>query len=525
MKIIKLRGVIGMVIKSKTIIDSLNYVIEELKTSGIIINPNTGEIDENELPKIKYFIFQKEFESDENLEEDLKELAYLLSLLKLDYIDIYIYTKDRKPKKTNIELIDSLNKDIKAISISGIDMSGYNSGIFSQFKELEDLRLQNTNLSNLEIVSNLNPNVHLGISNNPIEKNISENTIRILKKHQSFINFNNRTVYHGDIGELKIYSTKDIDIDTLKRCTDIDRISLQRYIYASNIFASPIDTSLYTRDEFIKIKQEINDIIEQVKFPNNDDPDKEKKIFMQVYRILGEKIRYNHSVLSNEENNEDAIKRSQNLIDGLTKNTCICAGYAQILESVLDELGIKSNIIHRFPADKINFVFSFLEYNNSNYISVNDWQIEALSKILQHDDKLGHAWNVVYLDNNAYLCDLTWDADNIKNGHFPLLNCCCSLQNFMKRGHYRYDDTSYHTNISEISNEEQLRLFGFSELEIKQILNESEKKCGEQQIENCVQSVATEIKSSDFEGLEEKLTMHERTNEKRGGANYDGENR
>lgn len=516
-----------MIIKSKAIIDCLNEIVEMHKSDGIefdnIINQDTGEINENELSKIKYFGFQTNFESDEKLEKELEELASLLDTMKLKEFEIGIcYSTDRQPRKTNFNLVNSLNEDIESIVIYGIDLSMQNSETFSKFNRLKRISLHNTNLSNLEIVSKLNSNVKLSIYDNPIEKNISEDTIRILKKYKSLINFSNGIVYDGVTGELKIKSTKDIDIDLLTKCTDIHKICLITLdIFSGNVFANHSDDSLYTREEFIKIKQEINNIIKQVKIPNSDDPDREKKIFAQVYKILGKKIKYNHYLLSNEANNEDVIKNGQNLLDGLTKNTCICAGYAQILGSVLNELGIKSEIIHEFPLDKIRFAFEALKYGGCNYNSLNEAQIEAISKVLMYDDRFGHAWNLVHLDNKAYLCDLTWDADNIRNGHFPLLNCCCSLQNFMERGHYKFSKTSYITDISEMSDEEQLRLFEFDEHEINKILNKSEENRGEQQIENCVQSVSTEIKSSDFEGLEEKLIVQEQTNDKRGEDNYD----
>ena len=110
--------------------------------------------------------------------------------------------------------------------------------------------------------------------------------------------------------------------------------------------------------------------------------------------------------------------------------------------------------------------------------------IEKRKSLHKYDDRFGHAWNLVYLDSKAYLCDLTWDADSIRNGDFPLLYCCCSLQNFMERGHYKFSGESHYiTDISEISDEEQLRLFEFNEQERKQILSKSEEEKWERQIE------------------------------------------
>lgn len=516
-----------MKIKSKKLKECLNEnIIEYCKENNIkinnIINESTGEIYEKELLKINYAGFQMEFKSDEKIDGELKELADLLKKMNLQSIEISISTRDRKPKKTNIDLINSLNNDIENIYISGLDLSIYNSEKFSRFNNLKSLYITNSNLSSIELISKLNQNVQLSLYDNPIENNISEDTIRILKKHKAILNFRNGAFYDGYKGELKIKSTKDIDIDTLIKCTDIENILLKKgNIFSNNAFAKHWDDSLYTREEFIKIKKEINNILNQINIPESDAPDKDKKIFSQVYKILGEKIKYNHYLLSDENNNEDIIKKGQNLSDGLIKNTCICAGYAQILDSILNEVGIETQIIHAFPIGKLEFAFTALKYANIDVVELNVNQIENTTKILNYDDSIGHAWNVVELDGKSYLCDLTWDADKIKNGQFPLSNFCCSLNTFMRNGHYRYGEYCYFSEISEISEEDQLKFFGLNEQEIDQILSNSEKNTGEQALESCVQSVSDKIKNSDFKEIERQFSAIQQTKEKQGGNEYD----
>lgn len=168
-----------MKIKSKKLKECLNEnIIEYCKENNIkinnIINESTGEIYEKELLKINYAGFQMKFKSDEKIDGELKELADLLKKMNLQSIEISISTRDGKPKKTNIDLINSLNNDIENIYISGLDLSIYNSEKFSRFNNLKSLAITNSNLSSIELISKLNQNVKLSLYNNPIEDNISE---------------------------------------------------------------------------------------------------------------------------------------------------------------------------------------------------------------------------------------------------------------------------------------------------------------------------------------------------------------
>ena len=91
----------------------------------------------------------------------------------------------------------------------------------------------------------------------------------------------------------------------------------------------------------------------------------------------------------------------------------------------------------------------------------------------------------------------------------------------MRNGNYRYGESSYFSEISEISEEDQLKFFGLNEQEIDQILRNSEKNTGEQALESCVQSVSDKIKNSDFKEIERQFSAIQQTKEKQGGNEYD----
>lgn len=46
----------------------------------------------------------------------------------------------------------------------------------------------------------------------------------------------------------------------------------------------------YAREDFLQIRQKIDGIKEEIEIPDSSDENREKKIFMQVYNILGKMI-------------------------------------------------------------------------------------------------------------------------------------------------------------------------------------------------------------------------------------------
>ena len=114
----------------------------------------------------------------------------------------------------------------------------------------------------------------------------------------------------------------------------------------------------YSIEEYIKVRKEIDSVISKIKMPSDDDPDREKKIFVQIYKILGKKIKYDHKAASQLGKNDRRLDvTSSNMIGGLLEGKSVCAGYAEILRNVLSCVGIYSEYVRGFEdIDKIGAI-------------------------------------------------------------------------------------------------------------------------------------------------------------------------
>ena len=169
------------------------------------------------------------------------------------------------------------------------------------------------------------------------------------------------------------------------------------------------DDYVYSMSEYENILMEINEIISNISMPDVNNPDREKNIFAQLYMILGKRIVYDHYALTEEgKNNEKYSVECRNLKNGLLgiyKNgekvyTCVCAGYATILQNICSVLGINCNYIRSYSKEVD-------EYNVVRF---------GKNRIFENgtNDPMGHAYNNVELDGQSYFCDLTWDSSSIR---------------------------------------------------------------------------------------------------------------
>lgn len=222
----------------------------------------------------------------------------------------------------------------------------------------------------------------------------------------------------------------------------------------------------YTREEYEKVRNEINKIISQIEFPEVNDQNREKKIFAQVYKLLGEKIDYDYNAISKEEKNNERLQITcRNLIGGLLEDKCVCAGYSDILRNVLACAGVYSEYVGAMP-----------DFENGVPLNLKD--------------PGGHAWNLVMLDGQKYWTDLTWDTNNIKTGRYPLTYCLKSSKEF---GHdsfkKRLEDETKDPCPESISDEEQVVLFEGKELEDRNTAKKQENiNIG--YLSNCVLGIA-----------------------------------
>ena len=567
-------------------IKEYNEDLENKDSRILLVDEKLKEISDDELVKIKRLSFGFENMTRTELEDTMEEMSVLLSKMNLN--SFYLSVKNLENQSSlsiDTAFLNSLNNDIKEIGIVGIDFSKQSSDIFSRFKDLKFLGLDKANLIDLQIFSKLSSNVGLSVCDNPLEDDIKEEIVDEIIKRKGLFSFGKTEGIYNKIAFALYRGNMEIDLTNLDipegqvdKIVDIlnkldgfnfilnesafnklnssnqklnDNITINKLIVSSTSELSlgyleshpNIETiqiidyenreydgqeEPYTREEFIRIKQEINKIKEQVKMPDDNDKDREKKIFMQVYTILGKKINYDFHAISEEGEKDKRLQATcRNLIGGLLEDKSVCAGYADILKNILSEFGIKAKYICRKPEDieifaKRNGYDEEVEYDEENefydQIEREKLDMKEFVQRLGYQDKCSHAWNLVELDGKKYLCDLTWDADSIKCEHYPLDYCCTSSYDFYFEPKYSMTHDMFEmkdeVDISEFTNEEQLRFLGYSEEEINQklyggideLIELLEENVNQRKLESCVCSISSEIKASDFDGIENSFT-------------------
>lgn len=212
------------------------------------------------------------------------------------------------------------------------------------------------------------------------------------------------------------------------------------------------EESIYTLDEYENILKEIHDIISNIKMPSNDDPNKEKIIFAQLYSLIGKRIIYDDYAITDEGKKDKKLsvdcRNLRNGLLGVTREgkevyTCVCAGYATILQNVCSLVGIKCD---------------YIRSNSKEVEEENVCHIDPYDRVYENgtSDPMGHAYNSVELDGQAYFCDITWDSDMIRaNG---------TTENFLKSYddfYYSHHDVGFSYNNVEVislNNEKKLEL-------------------------------------------------------------------
>lgn len=213
--------------------------------------------------------------------------------------------------------------------------------------------------------------------------------------------------FFDDLSEFNI-SAANVSQLNLGQLELLKKDSRVKQIFIKSGFES--DETGYSFTEYEEIIKEVNDIVSRVKYPDANDPDRELKIFFQIYKILGERISYDfYAISENGKQDEKLATDSRSLKNGLLgierngkkSYTCLCAGYATILQNICAMLDIKCNYISSSSKE--------VEDPNHFYFGEHKRVYENGT-----DDPKGHAYNSVMLDGKQYLCDLTWDSYLLK---------------------------------------------------------------------------------------------------------------
>ena len=478
---------------------------------------------------------------EEEIQSITKQLSRILEIMNLKTFGFYMQTKESQYSNLDISFLEHLNKNVENLSLYGIDLSHQNPHIFEKFKDLHYLSLQKCNITDPNIISEIKPGVFVSLERNNIAPKYFKDALKLIKDSKGRIKFS--------VKELEtmaqIYSTSRIDLNDylrLMEIMDFDSISgltveikngfnfentngeqivnilngkanitlnstPSNLLRLDSIGALKVPTRViiknaselgeeqllehpcivsvqmqdghntekqqgypYSRKEYQEVRGEIDTIISQIKIPDKDDPDREKKIFSQIYKILGKRIEYDHDAMSEAKKNNERLQiTSRNLLGGLIENKCVCAGYADILRNVLSCTGIYAEYVSGLP-----------DFENGVPLNLKD--------------PGGHAWNLVSLDGKNYWTDLTWDADNIKVGRYPLPYCLKSTidfnhDSFKKRLKDEIEDPC----LESISDKEQIMLFTGKEIGSGGEIQEA-KSIG--YLSNFVMSIANEGLSS-----------------------------
>lgn len=320
-------------------------------------------------------------------------------------------------KKQNIERISlrkfslDYNNLIKAIKDSKENLHVSVSKLGDQKKEFSCLFLDNKDKKKLHFFGGLENKEYDKIYNMLCNGNCP---FDFYKKYSSYIskedNFN---IVTSNVSE-----TIGLDLSILKNDTRIKGIIIK--------CGYPDSENPYTVDEYIQIKQVIDNIVSKIRIPSNNDPNREKIIFSQIYKILGKNISYDNYAVTDEGKKdkelEDNCRNLKNGLLGVERNgkkelMCVCAGYATILQAVCAMFNIKCN------------------YVTSRSKQIEEEGVFQLSGPRKYEngtnDPKGHAYNSVILDGQAYFCDLTWDAKILKLGGIAR-NFLCSFETFSK---------------------------------------------------------------------------------------------
>ena len=449
---------------------------------------------------------------EEELDTIIKQVSDILDKTNLKAFNFSMMNRGQQFSNLNMSFLEHLNEDLENLSISGIDLSQETSNIFEKFKNLRYLNLRKCNITNPQIISKTNPETFVKLEQNEIAPEYYFDAISLIKKSNGRINFSDQNLEKIS----KIYITKkvelndylhfrhDIDFESISGLTlnvkvedlpilkdvsdirlpvtliiknvnelNLDKLQENKYISAIQI-SDGMNTEEqqkypYTRQEYTKVRKEIDKIISQVKLPEENDPDREKKIFSQVYKILGKKIEYDNYAISEEGKKDERLQTTcRNLLGGLLENKCVCAGYADILRNVLSCVGIYSEYIASVPDIENGVPYNF-------------------------KDPGGHAWNLLRLDGKKYWTDLTWDANNIKSDRYPLKYCLKSTKDFdhntFKK---RIEDQIQDPCPESVTDDEQIMLFTGRKLEDKDTIIQEQENKNIGYLSSCIMSIANE---------------------------------
>ena len=400
-----------MVIDDLKILDQLWRKNDELSEYDVLDLNNQHILDN--LANIKDLSIVFSLKDDlGSIENTIRQLCVLIDKCpNLELVRVFSTNLDSKKMNVN-NLIDVLvNHGINRVVISGFnyDYSAlYNKLLSSENETIVSLDKNNDPESSFAYIfgkEELRKKLRFdSFGNEEInalfnELRYSEISLENYEKYKNYLtNYKDLYISIGNVSDLDLNK-----LESIKNDSHIKGIHI-RCGYDKNK-----DAQYYSIEEYESIRKVIDHIIGMVKLPKEDDPNRDKIIFAQIYKILGKNIRYDHYAISDEGIKEEGLscncRNLKNGLLGVNRNgkkelLTVCAGYATILQNLCACFNIRCDYISS-SSKEIETPGTYVVSGPRKYENGTS-------------DPMGHGYNAVYLDGKAYLCDLTWDANLMK---------------------------------------------------------------------------------------------------------------
>lgn len=250
-----------------------------------------------------------------------------------------------------------------------------------------------------------------------------------LKKEGKEVRFKEIDVSLEQYEVLKNANMEELGLDVTIVCKNASEISVQdaekmmkkgfksiRFLARTPADKDVPEYITYKLEEYKACREKIDELLEGLSVPTENDPNKEKKVFMQVMQRLANHICFDNDHVSEHNNinkkrrellegegtlcNDDFIKIDEeeekidyvtprNMIGGLIMRKSVCAGYAEIVRNTLACIGIEAIYVSGLSENGLD----------------------------------GHAWNQVKLDGQWYNMDLTWSRKKLIEKDLPTPLC------------------------------------------------------------------------------------------------------
>ena len=223
-----------------------------------------------------------------------------------------------------------------------------------------------------------------------------------------------------------IDSVMDLSIEEAKSLKEELRdIRVMQHTYLDNFFEPYLIGTGYNIDEYIVCREKLDELVEGI-----DKNASELEKFAEVYYRVCKNITYDTPAAYPKSKLQQQYKeanefRCRDLRNGLIDGKAVCAGYADILKSALNLIGVETIYVSG-PANKnLKKHENFLNYYNN--LKEGSFTKRLLKNRAEKENKKieeirrmnGHAWNRVKINGEWYNCDATWDRINIVTGRYP----------------------------------------------------------------------------------------------------------